>query len=65
MTESKVRNIHMCTTYSAPAINITKYSNIYGVMVSEANVIVHFNDSKFLAASYVLHIHTHKRAGVQ
>jgi hypothetical protein len=55
----------MCTTYIAPDINITKYANIYGVLVSAANVIVHFNVSKFPAALYVLHMHTHKRAGVQ
>jgi len=44
-------------TYIAPTINVTNHSNIYGVMVSAGNVMVHFNVTKFLAALYVLHTH--------
>jgi hypothetical protein len=49
-----------CNTYIAPTINIRKYSNFYGVMVSAANVTVHFNVSKFLAAFHV-YISTHTK----
>jgi hypothetical protein len=59
ITESKGRKIHVCNTYIAPTINVTNYSNIYGVMVSATNVMVHFNVTKFPAALYVLHNHTH------